>query len=82
MDHKESEDASTAAIGRGKESEKSRFTIMPVVLVNAFLFSSCFFMGNSVFPVSILGNVYRHNKLCFFIYPRKKGRFLIFYISH
>ena len=54
MGQRESDDESTAAVGREIEREKTRFTVMLVVLVNAFLFSSCFFMGNSVFPVSSL----------------------------
>ena len=53
MGPKEGDDNSSAAGGREREQDKSRFTIMLVVLVNAFLFSTCFFMGNSILPVSI-----------------------------
>ena len=54
MSHKECDDKYTAGENREKEPNKSRFIVNLVVLVNAFLFSTCFFMGNSVFPVSIL----------------------------
>ncbi|KAL9963024.1 hypothetical protein ACROYT_G032185 [Oculina patagonica] len=50
MDHKKCDDSPTAAEGRERAQDKSHFTVMLVVLVNAFLFSTCFFMGNSVFP--------------------------------
>ena len=53
MGRKESDDNYTAVGGKEKEQNRSRFTVNLVVLVNAFLFSTCFFMGNSVFPVSI-----------------------------
>ena len=53
MEQKKSDDDSTEAESREIEQDRSRFTVMPVILVNAFLFSTCFFMGNSVFPVSI-----------------------------
>ncbi|KAL9963026.1 hypothetical protein ACROYT_G032187 [Oculina patagonica] len=49
VDEKSDDDSSTAG-DRDTELNKSRFTVMLVVLVNAFLFSTCFFMGNSVFP--------------------------------
>lgn len=48
-------DAEIPAEAKEMEREKSRFTVKLVVLVNAFLFSTCFFMENSIFPVSILG---------------------------
>ena len=58
MGHKDSDDDDSYAAGgsdnRDTELDKSRFTVMLVVLVNAFLFSTCFFMGNAVFPVSKL----------------------------
>lgn len=54
MGPKESDHDSVPAEAKETEQDKSRFTVKLVVLVNAFLFSTCFFMDNSVFPVSIL----------------------------
>ena len=48
MASKEGDDDSSSAADKEMKTEKS----MLVVLVNAFLFSSCFFMVESVFPVS------------------------------
>ena len=50
----ESDHDSIPAEVKETERDKSRFTVKLVVLVNAFLFTTCFFMDNSVFPVSIL----------------------------
>ena len=53
MSPRESDHDSIPAETKEMERDKSRFTVKLVVLVNAFLFSTCFFMDNSVFPVSI-----------------------------
>jgi len=53
MGPKESDHDSIPAEAKEMERDKSQFTVKLVVLVNAFLFSTCFFMDNSVFPVSI-----------------------------
>lgn len=55
MGPKESDHDSIPAEAKEIEREKSRFSVKLVVLVNALLFSTCFFMENSVFPVSIVG---------------------------
>ena len=55
MNRKEGDDdliSSPADIDKEMKMKKSRFSIMLNVLVNTFLFSVCFFMVESVFPVS------------------------------
>lgn len=52
------------------ERDKSRFTVKLIVLLNAFLFSTCFFMDNSVFPVSIVGKCF-----CYCLCKHSKRRF-------
>lgn len=56
MGHKESDNDSAATVDKEDTLEKKSL-VRIVVLVNSFLFSSCFFMGKSVFPVSICVNV-------------------------
>ena len=52
MATKEGDDDSTSVADKEMKTEKNQSAVMLVVLVNAFLFSSCFFMVESVFPVS------------------------------
>ena len=52
------------------ERDKSRFTVKLAVLINAFLFSTCFFMDNSVFPVSIVGKCF-----CYCLREHSERRF-------
>ena len=46
--------AEEKVVEKEMERDKSLFTVKLVILINAFLFSTCFFMDNSVFPVSII----------------------------
>ena len=48
---------SIPAEAEGIERDTSYSTVKFVVLVNAFLVSTCFFMDNSVFPVSIVADL-------------------------